>query len=208
MMGSFEFATTEILKGIKRSAMNKPYALIASAVLLVASHTMQAQHQHGGGPSSGGGATPGYSSAMGDFQKAIALQASEMQSAHLRSWTTRTAALVGQVEAIRQKSESETSNDLSSDLEALKTAFTVDNLDRQEFVANLSSTQHSGLKKPRRGLDKASKDMAAALSEITTDSGQVQDMKLLVKALQRAKKAIAAEQHEQQELAREMGVTV
>lgn len=188
--------------------MNKLHALMASAVLLVAAHTIQAQHQHGGGPSSSGGATPGYSSAMGDFQKAIALQASEVQSAYLRSWTTRTAALVGQVEAICKKAESETSGDLSNDLEALKTALTADNLDRQEFVASFSSTQHSGLKKHQRGLAKANKDMATALSEITRNSGQIQDKKLLVKALQRAKKAIAAEQHEQQELAPEMGVTV
>ncbi len=179
---------------------------MAWIVLLIAAHPMPAQHQHGGGPSGGGGgAAP---SAMGDFQKAIALQASEMQSAHLRSWTIRTAALDRQVEAIRQKSESEASSDLSTDLEALKTALTADNLDRREFVEGLSSAQHSGLKKPQRGLDRANKDMAAVLSEIMRNSGQILDKKLLIKALQRVQKAIAGEQHEQQELAREMGVTV
>ncbi len=37
---------------------------------------------------------------------------------------------------------------------------------------------------------------------------QSQDKKLLVRAIERAKRAIVAEQHEQQEFAREMGVTV
>lgn len=208
MTGNSVSATRGMSKGSKKSVMNKPYALIASAVLLAVAHTMPAQHQHGGAPSGGGGATPGYSSAMGDFQKAIMLQASEMQSAHLRSWTIRTAALDRQVEAVRQRLESKTPDDLSTEIEALKPALTTDNLDRQEFVTSLSSAQHSGLKKPERELDRVNKDMATALSEITRNSGQIQDKKLLVKGLQRAKKAIAAEQHKQQELAREMGVTV
>ncbi len=205
---NFVLTAIEISKGSKKSAMNKQYALMISAVLLVAAHTMPAQHQHGGGPSGGGGATPGYSSAMGDFQKAIALQASKMQSAQLRSWTLKTAALDQQIENIRQKSESESSGDLLTEIEALKAALAADNLDRHEFVTSLSNAQHSGLKKPVRGLDRASNAMATALSDITKNSGQNQGKKLLVKAIERAKKAIVAEQHEQQELAREMGVTV
>ncbi len=208
MIGGFVLGTSGISKGSKTSAMNKPYALIAGAVLIIAAYPMLAQHQHGGGPSGSGGPVPGYGGAMNDFQRAIAVQASNEQSAQLRSWTQRTATMNRELEDIRQGSESRRSGDVSDEIDMFKTALVTDNLDRHEFLVSLSGAQHSGLRKPVRGLDRINNAMAKALSAITESSGQTQNTKLLFKGLERAKKAIEAEQYEQQKFVREMGVTV
>ena len=85
MIGGFALGTSGISKGSQTNGMNKPYGLIAAAVLIIAAYPMLAQHQHGGGPSGSGGPIPGYGEAMNDFQRAIAVQASNEQSAQLRS---------------------------------------------------------------------------------------------------------------------------
>ncbi len=208
MIGGFVLGTSGISKGSKTSAMNKPYALIAAAVLIIAAYPMLAQHQHGGGPSGSGGPIPGYGGAMNDFQRAIAVQASNEQSAQLRSWTQRTATMNRELEDIRQGSESRRSGDVSDEIDMFKTALVTDNLDRHEFLVSLSGAQHSRLRKPVRGLDRINNAMAKALSAITESSGQTQNTKLLFKGLERAKKAIEDEQYEQQKFVREMGVTV
>lgn len=208
MIGGFVLGTSGISKGSKTSAMNKPYALIAGAVLIIAAYPMLAQHQHGGGPSGSGGPVPGYGGAMNDLQRAIAVQASNEQSAQLRSWTQRTATMNRELEDIRQGSESRRSGDVSDEIDMFKTALVTDNLDRHEFLESLSGAQHSGLRKPVRGLDRINNAMAKALFAITESSGQTQNTKLLFKGLERAKKVIEAEQYEQQKFVREMGVTV
>lgn len=210
MIGGFVLGTSGISKGSKTSAMNEPYALIAGAVLIIAAYPMLAPHQHGGGPSGSGGPIPGYGGAMNDFQRAIAIQASNEQSAQLRSWTQRTATMNRELKDIRQGSESRRSGDgdVSDETDMFKTALVTDNLDRHEFLGSLSGAQHSGLRKPVRGLDRIDNAMAKALSAITEISRQTQNTKLLFKGLERAKKAIEAEQYEQQKFVREMGVTV
>ena len=208
MIGGFALGTSGISKGSQTNAMNKPYALIAAAVLIIAAYPMLAQHQHGGGPPGSGGPIPAYGGAMNDFQRAIAVQASNEQSAQLRSWTQRTANMNRELKDISERSELRGPEDLSNEIDMFKTALVTDNLDRHAFLASLSGAQHSGLRNAVHGLDKINTAMAKAISAITESSGQTQDTKPLFKGLEKAKKAIEAEQHEQQKFLREMGVTV
>ena len=198
--------------------MNKSYLLIVGLILLIAARPILAQHQHGGGmpsggmPSagmpSGGGAVPGYGGGMGDFEKAIAIQATERQAIQLRSWAERTAALDRQIENIRRISESQSLSGLSNEIEQLEAVLAADNMDRQDFLVSLSKAQHSGLQKPVRELTKTDRAMAKAFSEIKQGSGQTQDTKLLTKGLQRPKKTIAIERDQQERIAHEMGASV
>ena len=188
--------------------MNKLNILISGAVLVIATLPTLAQHQHGGGsPSGGGGYAVGYSPAASSFEKAIALQATETQSAHIRSWVRNSSALTQRLEEIRHSSTPDNARGISDELETLRAALVTDNLDRQQFLASLSKAQRSGLKKPVERLDKANRALAKALSDLTS-SGQSPDAKLLDKGLDEATRAILLEMHEQQELAGEMGVTV
>ena len=113
-----------------------------------------------------------------------------------------------QLEDLRRVAKSRTSSDLPGELDTFKAALVADNLDRQEFLVSLSEAQQSVLDKPVRGLDRANDAMAKAFALISEGSGHAQNPKLLTKGLQTATKAIETEQHEQQGLAREMGVTV
>ncbi len=208
MIGGFVLETPEIPKESRTVVIKKPYVVIAAAVLFVAAYPVLAQHQHGGGPSGVGGAVPDYSSAMGEFQRAIAAQATAEQAAQWRTWTQKTATLNQELEDIRHMSESRKSDALSDDIDTFKAALVTDNLVRQEFLDSLSRTQRSELRKQVRRLNRANNSMAEAFSDITKSFGRSQNTKLLTKGLQRTKKALAIERDEQQRLAREMGVTV
>ena len=188
--------------------MNDLKILISGAVLLLAAAPVVAQHQHGGGaPAGGGGFAVGYSPAASDFQKAIALQATESQSTQIRSWVQNTSVLTQHLEEIRNASIAVNARDLSGEREALVAALATDKLDRQQFLASLSKPQRSGLKRIVGRLDKVDRALAKALSDLT-NSGQSQNAKLFVKELEEAKRAVSLEKHSQQELADEMGVTV
>jgi len=142
----------------------------------------------------------GNSPAMESNSGATAFEVSDEQSEELRSWTQRTAVLNCRLEDIRRISKSSRSGGFSSEIETLQNELVADNLDRQEFLSVLSGAQHLGLEKPIRALDRTNGAMAEAFAQITEGSGQVQNAKLLSKSLQRAAKAIASEQQEQQRL--------
>ncbi len=187
--------------------MNRLHVLLISgAALVMAAQPMLAQHQHGGGAPGGGGYVADYSRATSDFQKAIALQATEVQSEQVHSWVQNTSALTQQLEDIRRSSKAAKARDLSGELETLMATLVADNLDREKFLGSLSGPQRSGLKKPVRKLNIANRGLAKAFSDLTLSSGQNQNSKLLVKGLQEARKAILIEQHEQEQLKHEMGV--
>lgn len=190
---------------VKRSAVNGLTITIAGIALLIGERPLHAQR---GSRWSASDSASRNSQTTGDFQKALAVEASETQLAKLRSWTQRTAALNRQLEDLRHVAKSRTSSDLPSELDTFKVALVADNLDRQEFLVSLSAGQQSVLDKPVRGLDRANDAMAKAFALISEGSGEAQNPKLLTKGLQTATKAIATEQHEQQGLAREMGVKV
>lgn len=209
MIRAFVFAGPRISKENKDSAMNKLHALlIAGATLVLAAQPMLAQHQHGGRASAGGGYTADYSVDARDFQRAIALQATESQSAQVRSWVQTTSALTRQLEDIRGSSKANKARDLSGELETLMATLVADNVDREKFLASLSGPQRSGLKRPVGRLDKANRALAKAFSDLTLSSEQNQSTKLLGKGLREAKKATSIEQHEQERLSSEMGVMV
>ncbi len=181
--------------------------LIAGAVLVMSPQWVLAQHQHGGG-AAGGGAIPSSNPTFSDFQKAIALQATEAQSAQVRSWMQSTAGLSTRLDHFSHTSESGESSVFSNELEALKEAFEVNNMARSEFLAGLSGTQRSALKKHLKKLEESSRALAGAFADATRASGESPNGKPFSKGLQRAIKAIAIEQHEQQKLVDEMGVKV
>ncbi len=187
--------------------MNKLHVLlIAGAALVMAAQPMIAQHQHGGGSAGGGGSIPTSNPGTSDFQKAIALQATAAQSAQVRSWIESTAALSARLIDLSHMSETGKPSDVTNELEALKAQFEDNNMSNNEFAAGLSTSQRSALKKHVKRLGEASHALAEAFAEITRASGETPNGALLTKGLQRAMKAIATEQYEQQRIADEMGV--
>lgn len=208
MIGNFVFGASGISKESEKCAMKTPYVLMAEIILLIAAHPILAQHQHNSGPSAGSGFIPDSSDAVRDFQRSAAIQASGDQLVQLLSWAQRTAALNRQLADIGRVSKSRSSSGLSGEADTFKAALVTDNLDRNTFLVPLSAPQFLELRKPVRRLGRANDAMANAFSEITEGFGQTQDTKLLTNGLQRVKKAIATEQCEQQQFAREMGVTM
>jgi len=189
--------------------MNKLHVLlIAGAALLMAAQPMLAQHQHGGGAAGGGGSIPTGNPGASDFQKAIVLQATATQSAQVRSWMQSTAALSARLGDLCHMSETGKPRDFTNELEAIKGQLEDNNMSNNEFAAGLSASQRTALKKHVKRLGEASHALAEAFTEITRASGEAPNEKLLIKSVQRAKKAIAIEQQVQQRLADEMGVTV
>ena len=199
------FVTAPFSNKVKRSAMNGLAITIAGVVLLIGAQPLHAQRSSNWGASN---SVSRNRPTTGDFRRTLAAEASETQLAKLRSWTQRTAALNRQLEDLRRVAKSRTSSDLQGELDTFKAALVADNLDRQEFLVSLSEAQQSVLDKPVRGLDRANDAMAKAFALISEGSGHAQNPKLLTKGLQTATKAIETEQHEQQGLAREMGLTV
>ncbi len=183
-------------------AMNCMRLTIAGIVLFISAPGLYAQRnvQWSGG-------APGNSQATESSHAATAFEARDEQSEKLRSWTQRTTILNRQLEDIRHILKSSRSGDFSSEIETFQNALVADNLERQEFLSGLSGAQHLVLEKPIRALDRTNGAMAEAFAQITEGSGHVQNAKLLSKGLQRAEKAIASEQQEQQRLSRGMGMT-
>jgi hypothetical protein len=168
---------------------------------------MLAQHQHGGGSAGGGGFIPTGNPGVSDFQKAIALQATAVQSAQVRSWLLSTAALSTRLVDFSHRSETGKPSDFANELELLKRVLEDNNTAHDEFLAGLSTSQRSALKKHEKKIDEASRALAGAFTDVTRASGDSPNGKLFTKGLERAIKAIAIEQREQQRLADEMGVT-
>ncbi len=189
--------------------MNRLHVLLISgAVLVMAAQPMLAQHQHGGGAAGGGGSFPTGNPGTSDFQKAIALQATAAQSAQVRSWMQSTATLSTRLGDFSHMLETEKPSDLANEVEALKGQLEENNTANDEFVAGLSGSQRSALKKHIKKLGEASHALAETLADITRASGETPNGKLLTKSVQRATKTIAIEQQVQQMLADEMGVNV
>ena len=124
--------------------MNKLYVLIAGVVMAIAAQPILAQHQHGGGAPGGGGHADGGGSgpennrATSEFQKAIAVQATEEQSLQLCSWIQGTSALNEQLEDIRHLSNSNKPGGFSNEFENFKAALEAENLAGHNFLAYLS----------------------------------------------------------------------
>ena len=203
------FEAPWISKENKESAMNKlQVLLIAGAALVMAAQPMLAQHQHGGGSAGGGGFIPTGNPGVSEFQKAIALQATAAQSAQVLSWMQSTAALSARLGDLSHMSETGKPSDVTNELEAIKEQLEDNNISNNEFAADLSTPQRSALKKHIKRLGEASHALAEAFAEITRASGETPSETVLIRGVQRARKAIAIEQQVQQRLADEMGVTV
>ncbi len=189
--------------------MNRLHALLISgAVLVMAVQPMLAQHQHGGGAAGGGGSFPTGNPGTSDFQKAIALQATAAQSARVRSWMQGTAKLSTRLGDFSHILETEKTSDIANEVEALKGQLEENKTANDEFVAGLSGSQRSALKKHIKKLGEAGHALAEAFADIMRASGETPNEELLTKGIQRATKTIAIEQQVQQMLAEEMGVTV
>lgn len=194
-------------------AMNKDHVLMAVTALLISIQPMMAQHQHGGGAPAGGGAAAGgglanISPSESKFQRAIALQATETQSLQVRSWIQSTTAVRMQLEHLKGTTPSGESRDLLNQLEALKGALEGKEMARSKVLAGLSERQRSELKKDVKKLEGASRALAGAFADLNLTSADAPNRTKILKDVQRALEAITIEQHEQQRLADEMGVTV
>lgn len=175
--------------------------------LLVATQPLLAQHSGHRMGGVGSGSSGHADNTMSDMQKTMAVQATEEQSDHLRSWIQSTDRLGKQVDNLRRLVTSHASGDFSNVLDALKAALDTNADVYDGFVKNLSGPQHSALKKLVRKLDKANSALVRASAEISKISEHT-NAKQIGDALLKTKKAIGELQREQQRLAREMGAKV
>lgn len=188
--------------------MKKLYIFMLGIALLIATQPLLAQHSGHGMGGMGSGSSGHTDTTMSDMQKMMAVQATEEQSAHLRSWIQSTAILSKQLDGLRGLVASNGSSEFTNALDALKTALEANAAVHDEFVKNLSGPQRSGLKKPVQKLDKANTTLVKTSAELSGPSGHAKNAKHLADTLQKTKKAIDELQREQQRLVSEMGAKV
>lgn len=185
--------------------MKKIYILMVGIALSVASQSLLAQHSGHSMGGMGTGSSGANDSAMRDMQRSMAVQATEEQSMHLRSWIQSTLALSKQVDQLRGLVAGKNTSELSSALSALKTGLGESAASHDEFLKSLSAPQRSGLKKPVRKLEKINGALVASSAALLGTAGQSQNVKQLAATLQKTKKSIEELQQQQQQLANEMG---
>ena len=188
--------------------MKRLYILIAGMTLLLASQPLLSQHSGHSMGGMGSGSSARLDTTMNDMQKMMAVQATEEQSAQLRSWIQSTAVLSEQVEDLLRLATSNASGEFSNPLDALKAALDANAVVHDEFVKNLSDPQRSELKKPVQKLNKANATLVRVSAEISRPSGHAKNAKHLGDTLLKTKKAIDDLQREQKRLVSEMGAKV
>lgn len=188
--------------------MKKLYIFMVGMALVISTQPLLAQHSGHGMGGMGTGSSGHIDTTMSDMQKMMAVQATEEQSVHLRSWLQSTATLSKQLDELRGLAASNGSGEFSNALNAFKTALEANVAVHDEFVNNLSGPQRSGLKKPVQKLDKAKVTLVKTSAELSGTAGHAKNAKQLADVLQKTKKAIDELQREQQRLVSEMGAKV
>ena len=137
---------------------------IVVTLLLVTPHIAFAQHGSRGSGGANGTNAGSYprdtDSDIKDIQKMFALRATEEQKAQFQSWSQSTETMKRRLQEL---SAVAATNDVSSQLSALREAFEKSNGGYHDFVNGLTEAQHSGLKKVLQKLGKANDASAKAL---------------------------------------------
>jgi len=177
-------------------------------LLFVAPHIAVAQHRGTGGGTSGSknsGSPPQETdTAIKDFQKTFALQATKEQTSQFQSWNQITEAVKNRLQTLRATAAP---NDFSSQLNGLQAAIEKSNRGYQDFVSSLTGAQQKGLKKPIQKLRKANEKFAKAAATALHELGQDSNGAKRSAELENAETAVENLLDEQKRIASEMSIS-
>jgi hypothetical protein len=178
---------------------------MVAILLSVAPQIAVAQHRGTGGASgskNSGSPPQETDSAIKDFQKTFALQATDEQKAQFQSWKENIEAVKNRLQKLRAVV---VSNDLSSQLNGLQAAIEKSSSGYHDFVSSLTKAQHAGLKKPIQNLRKANDKLAKAVATALHELGQANSGEKRSTKLEAAETAAENLLNEQKRIADEMG---
>jgi hypothetical protein len=191
--------------------MKIPAALVL-LVLLSFPHSLIAQQRGGrrggggvpGGPPSGG-TDP---NSMKDFNRAIAVQATDNQRADFTSWVkSAESARKRTTEMAREIENANGANGLSSQISALRDSVDETENAQDHFLRSFSNGQKSGLKEFTKKLEKADSAVLKGLKKLDEDSRRPKiNSKQIASSAEKLEEALTSFQSEQHRLGEEMGI--
>jgi hypothetical protein len=187
---------------VKRSRVLVFLALLSLSCNLVA----QRGGRRGGGGGTAGGRPSGVGSTDPDslktFDHAVAVQATDEQSAFFAQWAKS-------VESARNLTTALTTNDakaISSQVSTLKDAVDEEQSAKERFLRRLSDVQRSGLKELTKKLEKADSAVVKALKALDEQSGRQNNNAQIGSSAEKLGQALTNLESEQHKLGEEMGI--
>jgi len=187
-------------------------AALVLLVLLSLPHSLIAQQR--GGRRGGGGAAGGRPSgdtdpnSLKDFNHAVAVQATDDQSAQFNSWVkSAESSWKRTTDMAREMENANGANGLSSQIAALRDAVDETQKTQEHFLRSFSSAQKSGLKEFTKKLEKADSAVLKELKKLNEDSGGRNiNSKQIASSAEKLEQALTSFQSEQHKLGEEMGI--
>ncbi len=180
---------------------------MVAILLFVAPDIAVAQHRGTGG-TSGSKSTGNYpqetDGEIKDFQKTVALQATETQKSQFQSWKQNTEDVKNRLQKLRA---AVVPNEFSSQLNGLQAAIEKSSSGYHDFVSSLTDAQHAGLKDPIQKLRKANDKLAKAAATALHELGQANSGAKRSAKLENAETAAENLLSEQKRIADEMGIS-
>jgi hypothetical protein len=201
---------------VKKLQSGNCYVQISAAlvllVLLSSPNNLMAQGRGGGRRGGGGAGAPASAGAdpnsMKDFERAIAVQATDDQSAHFTAWAkSAESARKLTTDLTRETESAKDGKALSSQIAALKDAVDETQSTQEQFLRSFSNAQKTGLKEFTKKLEKADSAVLKALKTLDEDSGRSNiNSKQIASSAEKLEQALTSFQSEQHRLGEEMGI--
>jgi hypothetical protein len=180
-------------------------------VLLSLSCNLAAQRGGGRRGGAGGAGAPPSGAAdpnsMKDFDHAIAVQATDEQSAHFAAWAkSAESARKITTDITRETESAKDGSALSGHISALRDAVNETQSAQERFLRSFSDKQKSGLKDFTKKLEKADSAVLKALKTLDENSGRPNNSKQIASSADKLEQALTSFQGEQHKLGEEMGI--
>jgi hypothetical protein len=192
-----------------RKAYVKRSAVLVFLVLFSLSCDLAAQR---GGRRGGAGGTGGRpsgtgstdSSSLKDFDHAVAVQATDEQSAFFSTW----AKSVESAQKLTTELTTKDAKAITSQISTLKDAVDEEQSAKERFLRRFSDGQKSGLKEFTKKLEKADSFVLKALKTLDEQSGRQDNNNTQIRSsAERLGQALTNLQSEQRKLGEEMGIS-
>jgi hypothetical protein len=189
--------------------LNRISLLICQITLLACPSMLLAQRGGRGttaGPTSTTAPNPAPNSDIGDFNRAVALQASPDQIAEFRQLTKRTDLARKNAQSLVQLSQNASKADASRYAD-LNDAIDEARNNNQHFMRSLSASQQSALKPQTKKLAKADADVSKESKALAHELERSEiDNKKIASVVEKLDQALTGFQSQQIDIGKEMGI--
>jgi hypothetical protein len=186
------------------------FSLVVCQITLLACPSMllaqRGSHGTGAGPTTPAPSNPTPNSDIGDFNRAVALQATPDQIAQFQRLKKSTQAARKEAQNLIQVSQNASNSD-SSHYADLNDAIDEARTNNLQFMRSLSTSQQSGLKPQTKKLAKADADISKQSKALAHESEQRPiDTKKIAGLVEKLDNALSTFQSEQTDIGKEMGI--